>query len=314
MEPIEADGSAGQRRRPSVSVAYALSAYFIWGLSPLYWKTLKLIPSLEITCHRIVWSLAFLIPVVLLGGRRKELIRVLTNPGTMMILLTTALLVGGNWLLYIWAVNNEHVLQASLGYYINPLVSISLGIIFLRERMSRLQGLAVVLACGGVVYLTLHYGQFPTVSLLLAFSFGFYGLIRKVAPVSALTGLTVESLILTLPALVYLAHLSRSGKGAFGQQGITTDLLLVGACLVTALPLLLFTMAARRLNLSTMGFLQYIAPTCMFFLGVFLYHEPFTLQHAVTFLLIWTALAIYSADSLAAYRRSPGLTDTRRKI
>lgn len=291
-------------KQSSTGVVYGVSAYLIWGLSPVYWKVLQSIPALEIICHRIVWSFAFLIPVVLLGGRRSELGQVLMRPKTLLVLLTTSLLVGGNWLVYIWAVNNERVLQASLGYYINPLVNVFLGIVFLRERMRLLQGVAVVLASVGVLYSTLQYGEFPAISLVLAFSFGFYGLIRKVAPVSAITGLTVETLILTIPALIYLVLLTVSGSGAFGQKGITTDLFLVGTALVTAIPLLLFTLGARRLPLSTMGFLQYIAPTCIFFQGVFLYHEPFTRAQAVTFVLIWAALAIYSADSFLFYRRS----------
>jgi len=304
METAEKNGPVGQLQRSTAGALFGSSAYLIWGLSPLFWKVLQTIPALELICHRIVWSFAFLIPFVLfLGKRRNELKQILVRPKTLVILLITSLLVGSNWLVYVWAVNNDRVLEASLGFYINPLVNVFLGMVFLRERMRLLQGLAVVLACGGVVFLTLEYGEFPTASLYLAFTFGVYGLIRKVAPVSAITGLTVEALILTLPALVYLGYLSASGAGAFGQKGISTNLFLMGTALVTAPPLLLFTLAAQRLALSTMGFLQYIAPTCMFFLGICLYHEPFTRAQVAIFLLIWTALAIYSADSILVYRK-----------
>ncbi len=305
METAEKSSLMAQRQRSTTGALFGSSAYLIWGLSPLFWKVLQTIPALELICHRIVWSFAFLIPFVLFFGKqRNEFKQIFVRPKTLVILLITSLLVGSNWLVYVWAVNNDRVLEASLGFYINPLVNVFLGMVFLRERMRLLQGLAVALACGGVFFLTLDYGEVPTVSLYLAFTFGVYGLIRKVAPVSAITGLTVEALILTLPALVYLVYLSASGAGAFGQKGISTDLFLMGTALVTAPPLLLFTLGAQRLALSTMGFLQYIAPTCMFFLGIFLYHEPFTRVQVAIFLLIWTALAIYSADSLLVYRKS----------
>lgn len=279
-------------------------SHLIWGLSPVYWKVLQSVPALEIICHRIIWSFALIIPVTLFGGHRKELWQVLRRPRILLILLTTSFLMGGNWLIYIWAVNNGRVLQASLGYFICPLVSIFLGIVFLRERVRFLQGVAIVLASVAVLYLTFQYGEFPTISLFLAFSFGTYGLIRKVAPVSAITGLTVETLILTIPALTYLIYLATIGLGIFGHKGTTIDLFLMGTALVTAIPLLLFTLGARRLPLSTMGFLQYVAPTCIFLLGIFFYHEPLTRQQAVTFMFIWTALAIYSVDSFLFYRKS----------
>jgi chloramphenicol-sensitive protein RarD len=304
METRETIDLAGERQRSTAGVLFGTSAFLIWGLSPLFWKLLQSIPALELICHRIVWSFVFLIPLVLFSGKqRNELKQILAHPKTLVILLITSLLVGSNWLVYVWAINNDRVLEASLGFYINPLISVFLGMLFLKERMRFLQGLSVALACGGVLFLTLEHGEFPTVALFLAFTFGVYGLIRKVAPVSAITGLIVEALILTLPALIYLGHLSTSGAGVFGQKGISTDLLLMTTALVTAPPLLFFTLGAQRLALSTMGFLQYIAPTCMFFLGVYLYHEPFTRVQVVIFLLIWTALAIYSTDSFLFYRK-----------
>ena len=218
MERVEKSGLVGQRQRSTAGALFGSSAYLIWGLSPLFWRVLQTIPALELICHRIVWSFAFLIPFVLFSGKqRNELKQIFMRPKTLVILLITSLLVGSNWLVYVWAVNNDRVLEASLGFYINPLVNVFLGMVFLGERMRLLQGLAVTLACGRVLFLTLEYGKVPTVSLYLAFTFGVYGLIRKVAPVTAITGLTVEALILTLPALVYLGYLGASGAGAERQ-------------------------------------------------------------------------------------------------
>jgi chloramphenicol-sensitive protein RarD len=215
----------------------------------------------------------------------------------------TTLIVGGNWFLFIWAINSGHILQTSLGYYIAPLVNVLLGVVFLKERLRRPQLAAVVLAAAGVGYLTLSYGQFPWVSLTLAVSFGLYGLIRKVAPVGALAGLTIETMLLSIPATAYLVYLDHTGRGAFLNAGLSTTLLLMGAALVTGLPLLLFTMGARRLRLSTLGFLQYIAPSCTFLLAVFIYREPIVPAQLFTFGMIWTALAIYSYDSVLYHGR-----------
>ncbi|MGD9061443.1 MAG: EamA family transporter RarD, partial [Desulfobacterales bacterium] len=185
-------------------VIYAISAFLIWGISPIYWKALRSVPALEIILHRIVWSFFLLVPLIIIMRRWQEFIAVFKNLRTLLILLFTALIVGGNWLLYIWAVNSDHLLQASLGYYINPLVNVVLGMVFLKERLRAPQILAVVMATAGVLYLTLYYGEFPWIALTLAVSFGFYGLIRKVAPVGAVVGLTVETLLLSIPALIYL--------------------------------------------------------------------------------------------------------------
>jgi len=218
------------------------------------------------------------------------------------MLLFTALIVGGNWLLYIWAVNHDRLLQASLGYYINPLVNVVLGVVFLKERLRRPQIVAVVLAAAAVIYLTVYYGEFPWIALTLGVTFGLYGLIRKIAPVGSLVGLTVETLLLSIPALGYLFYLDSHGQGSIFRVGLKTDLMLMGCALVTAIPLLFFTLGARRLYLSTVGLLQYIAPSCMFILAVFLFREPFSSTQVVTFILIWTALAIYSTDSVRYYR------------
>lgn len=283
-------------------VVYAASAFLIWGISPVYWKALRPVPALEIILHRIVWSFFFLVPLIIIMQRWEELIGVFKNRRTLLILLVTALIVGVNWLLYIWAVNHDYLLQASLGYYINPLVNVVLGMTFLKERLRRPQIVSVLLALAGVLYLTISYGEFPWIALTLALSFGLYGLIRKVAPVGALVGLTVETLLLSIPALMYLFYLDSRGVGFIFRVSLKLTLLLMGCALVTAIPLLFFTLGARRLYLSTLGLLQYIAPSCMFILAVFLFHEPFSSAQVVTFIFIWTALAIYSSDSVYHYR------------
>jgi chloramphenicol-sensitive protein RarD len=286
------------------AVVSAASAFLIWGISPIYWKALRPVPALEIILHRMVWSFFFLVPLVIIMRRWQEFKDTLKNYRTLLILLFTALIVGGNWLLYIWAVNADHLLQASLGYYINPLVNVLLGMVFLKERLRPPQIVAVLLAAAGVLYLTVYYGEFPWIALILAVSFGIYGLIRKIAPVGSLVGLTVETLLLSIPALVYLFYLDSHGAGSFLRVSLKVDLMLMGCAVATAMPLLFFTLGARRLYLSTVGFLQYIAPSCMFVLAVFLFREPFSKAQVVTFIFIWTALAIYSTDSVWYYKRA----------
>lgn len=292
------------KNESAAGAAFGASAFLIWGLSPLYWKMLQSIPALEIIMHRIVWSFVFLLPIVLLQKRGREMLRIFSEPATLFMLLCTSLFIALNWLIYIWAVNHGHVLQASLGYYINPLVNVLLGMIFLKEQLRPFQKLAVLLAGAGVLCLTLYYGKFPWIALTLAFSFGIYGLIRKMASVGSLTGLTVETLLLSVPAVIYLGSLKIKHTGAFLEMGFRTDLFLMGAALVTALPLLLFTIGTRRLHLSTVGFLQYIAPSCMFLLGIFVYGETFSNIQLLTFCLIWSALILYSADSLLFYKKN----------
>ena len=299
---MESSSSIHPSSEKTWGAMYAAAAFLIWGISPIYWKALRAVPALEIILHRMVWSFFFLVPLIIILRRWQEFIDVLKNRRTLLILLVTALIVGGNWLLYIWAVNNDYLLQASLGYYINPLVNVVLGMVFLRERLRQPQILSVLLAFAGVLYLTVSYGEFPWIALLLALSFGFYGLIRKVAPVGSLVGLTVETLLLSIPALVYLFYLDSRGVGSIFRVSLKLTLLLMGCALVTAIPLLFFTLGARRLYLSTLGLLQYIAPSCMFILAVFIFHEPFSSAQVVTFIFIWTALVIYSSDSLRYHR------------
>jgi chloramphenicol-sensitive protein RarD len=285
-------------------VVSAASAFLIWGISPIYWKALQTVPALEVISHRTVWSFFFLVPLIIILRRWQELIKAIKDYRTFLTLLFTALIVGGNWFLYIWAINNNYLLQASLGYYINPLVNVVLGMVFFKERLRPQQILAVSLATAGVLYLTIYYGGFPWIALTLALSFGLYGLIRKMAPVGSLVGLAVETLLLSIPALVYLFYLDSRGSGSIFRVSLKLDLLLIGCSVITATPLLFFTLGARRLYLSTLGLLQYIAPSCMFILAVFLFHEPFSSAQVVTFILIWAALAIYSKDSLRYYHDS----------
>lgn len=288
--------------QPLGGLACALTAYLIWGLSPVYFKSLAAVPAFEILTHRMIWSFAVLLPLTVWLKRWGAFVAALKNRRTLAVLLASTTLVGFNWFLFIWAINSDRILQASLGYYINPLVNILLGTLFLRERLRPLQVGAVGLAGAGVLYLTVHQGAFPWVALGLAFSFAFYALIRKTAPVEALEGLLTETMLLSMPAAAYLYYLDRQGIGAIFRIGTKTDLMLMGTALVTAVPLLLFTMGARRLHLTTIGFLQYLAPSCTFLLALFVYHEPFSAAQGWTFALIWTALALFSTDAFRHHR------------
>lgn len=290
-------------KRTVSGVAFGGAAFLIWGISPLYWKALGSVPAVEIVLHRIVWSFLFLIPLVLIRKKWPAFTATLKNRRVMLTLLASALLVSCNWLIYIWAINAGHLLQASLGYYINPLVNVFLGMVFLKERLRRSQAFAVLLAALGVLYLTFFLGQFPWIALSLAFSFGLYGLIHKTMSVGSLVGLTIETLMLALPALIILVYLGQQALGVFSNQGVGIDLMLMASSVLTAVPLLFFSFGTRRLQLSTVGILQYIGPSCMFFMAVFLFDEPFFKAQVISFLMIWTALAIYSTDSVRHYNR-----------
>jgi chloramphenicol-sensitive protein RarD len=282
----------------------AASAFLIWGLSPAYWKILSSVPVLEVVLHRIVWSFFFLLPIVAMEKNRGQFMSALRNPRILLIMVCTAVLISVNWLIFIWSVISGHVLQASLGYFINPLLNVVMGMVFLRERLRRAQVVAVILAGTGVVYLTVSLGQFPWIAFSLAFLFGSYGLIRKVAPVSALAGLSIETLLLFPPAAGWLAYLYATDRGALLHMGYGIDISLMASALVTAFPLLLFTAGARLLRLSTLGLMQYIVPSCYFLFAVLVYREPVSAAQIITFFFIWTALAIYSADSALLYRKN----------
>ena len=300
---LENSDVIGSRSETVLGVFYAGSGFLIWGLSPIYWKNLIAVPALEIIMHRIVWSFIFLVCFILLQKRWNDFVIVLKNGRLLLTLFATAIFIFVNWYLYIWAVNNNYLLQASLGYYINPLVNVVLGMLFLRERLRRPQVIAVLMATTGVLYLTFFYGEFPWIALALALSFGLYGLIRKVAPVGSLVGLAVETMFLSLPAVVYLFYLDSIGVGSIFRVSFKLDLLLIGCAPVTAAPLLLFTLGTKRLYLSTVGLMQYIAPSGMFLLAIFFYGEPFSKAQIWTFVMIWTALIIYSTDSVIYFRR-----------
>lgn len=279
-------------------VLAAVVAYTLWGILPVYWKALQAVPALEILAHRTVWSLAFVL--LLLAVRRQwDWVRqARQKPGMLLVFGLTTCLLGANWFTYIWAVNSGHVVDSSLGYFINPLLSVALGVVFLKERLRLGQGVAIAFALAGVVFLTVAYGAFPWIALTLAGTFGFYGLLRKTAPLGSLEGLTLETALLSIPTGAYLLFLASAGKGSFGHAGPETTLLLVGAGVVTAFPLLMFAYAARSVSLATVGILQYIAPTLQFLLGVLVYGEPFSLERLIGFAAIWVALAIYSTEGV----------------
>ncbi len=274
-------------------VVYAGSCYIAWGLLPVFWKALHTVPAFEIVAHRIVWSL--LVVLVLLAYRRKWrwLGAALHNRRIMLTYTTSACMLTVNWLLYIWAVNAGYVIETSLGYFINPLVSVFLGVLFLRERLRLGQVLALAVACCGVGYLTLSYGRIPWIALTIAGSFGIYGLLRKTAPLASLEGLTLETLLLFLPALAYLGYLTGVGQAALGHAPLLTNVLLVSAGVVTAIPLLLFAAGAKLISMTTLGILQFVNPTLQFFLGVFVYHEALSSSQLVGFAFIWAALVLY---------------------
>lgn len=301
-------------REAGVGVIYALLAYGLWGFSPIYFKAIHYVPALDVLGHRVIWSALLL--AALLGLRRRlgEMFELLRDFARLRWLLVSALLISANWGVYIYSVQSGRILEASLGYYINPLVSVFLGMLFLKETLRPWQWVAIALAAAGTLNMVFSLGVVPWLSLFLAFSFGFYGLVRKAAPVPPLLGLFVETLLVAPVALAYLGWLNARGQGAFGSVDLYTDLMLASASLVTALPLLWFTNAAKRLRLSTVGMFQYIAPTVQFFLAVFAYGEIFTTAHAVTFGLIWFALSLYTFDVVRVQRRSWAWRRTERTV
>jgi chloramphenicol-sensitive protein RarD len=283
-------------------VAYAATAYLIWGLFPIYFHALAGVSALEILAHRIVWSCAFLLVVITLARRWGGVLSRLRAPGTMPRLAASAVSISANWLVYIWAVNAGRVLEASLGYFVNPLVTVLLGVVFLRETLTRRQRVAVGLAAAGVLSLVLRAGHVPWVALALAFSFGVYGLIRKRVAVDALGGLLGEVGLLFPLAFAYLVFLAVTGAAHFGA-GARWSLLLSASGVVTAVPLLMFAVGVRRLTLSTVGLLQYLNPTMQLAIAVFAFGEPFSTSHALAFALIWASLALYSSELFQLVRR-----------
>jgi chloramphenicol-sensitive protein RarD len=245
-------------------VLYGIGAYLLWGFFPIYWKLLHGINAFQLISHRIIWSFVLLMLVILVTRQFADF-RAVAKSKNLWVYLFAALLIGINWTLYVWAVNKDYIVETSLGYFINPLISVLLGIVFLRERLRLGQWIPVILAALGVTYLTFVYGRLPYIALALAFSFGLYGFVKKLSPLGSLYGLTVETGILFLPAVGYLLFADANGNGAFLHTGLRADLLMVGAGVVTTVPLLLFASAARSVPLWFVGLLQYIAPTLQFF-------------------------------------------------
>jgi chloramphenicol-sensitive protein RarD len=279
-----------------------IAAYALWGFFPIYWKLLHQVPALQVIGHRIGWSFILLIAFILLTKQWKDFRSAALTPKTLAIYSIAGVLLTVNWLVYVWGVNAGFIVETSLGYFINPLLSVLLGVIFLRERLRPVQWIPVALAATGVIYLTLAYGRLPWIALTLAFSFGFYGFVKKLAPLGSLYGLTLETGIVFPVALIYLAFVEFSGAGAFLHDGALIDALLIGAGLVTTIPLLMFAAAAKQIPLTVLGILQYIAPTLQFLIGVFVYHELFGESRLIGFGLVWLALVIFWVESYLAKR------------
>ncbi|BEN56897.1 chloramphenicol resistance permease RarD [Serratia marcescens] len=284
-------------------IFFALAAYFMWGIAPAYFKLIQQVPADEILTHRIIWSFFFMLTLITLGRNWPKVRAACQNRKRLLLLAVTALLIGGNWLLFIWAVNNHHMLEASLGYFINPLVNVLLGMLFLGERFRRMQWVAVALAFTGVLVQLWQFGSLPIIGLGLAFSFAFYGLLRKKIAIDAQTGMLIETLWLLPVAAAYLFLFADSPTSHLSANPWSLNLLLVAAGIVTTVPLLCFTAAATRLRLSTLGFFQYLGPTLMFLLAVTFYGETVGQDKLVTFGFIWAALILFTLDALYTQRK-----------
>lgn len=285
-------------------VLYGVTAYLMWGFFPIYFKALQIVPSLQIMFHRVVWSFLFVFVLILLRRDWTRFRDSIAKPRILLVYLISASMLATNWLIYIYGINSGQIVETSLGYFINPLLSVALGVILLRERLRAMQWVPVGLVALAVLYLTLQYGSLPWIALALAFSFGMYGLIKKIAPLGSLHGLSLETGILFIPAVLYLLYAESQAIGSFGNLGWDITLLLAFSGVITALPLLLFARSARMIPLTLLGILQYIAPTVQFLLGIFLYQEPFTLTRLVGFAIIWLALLIFTLEGIYHQRKS----------
>jgi chloramphenicol-sensitive protein RarD len=296
--------SSSEQKEQARGVLYAVGAYCCWGLFPLYWKPLHQVLPLEILCHRIFWSAVLLL--VVLGYRRQWswLAPFIREPRKLALFMVSSLCLSLNWLLYIWAVNSGHIVESSLGYFINPLVNVLLGRVVLGERLGAMQKCAVGLAAIGVLWMTIQLGTLPWIALGLALSFGLYGLMRKQAPLPSLEGLALETFLLAPLALAALVLFQLRGQSDFGHGGNVQTIMLIGAGVVTAVPLLLFANGARRLKLATLGLIQYISPTLQLLLGVLIYHEAFDSARAIGFAFIWAGLVVYTLSSVRSLLRS----------
>lgn len=285
-------------------ILYGIAAYLLWGIFPIYWKLISNVAPFEILLNRIVWSFVFLL-IILYLQRNWSWIKLLrSNRKLRLVSILAALLLAVNWFTYIWGVNNGFIVETSLGYFINPLVSVLLGVVVLRERLRPLQITAVLIAGLGVLYLTIGYNSLPWIALVLAFTFGFYGLIKKQTPLGSVVSLSTEMTVLFLPALIGLFATHFSGHSTAQGSDFRTYFLLVASGIVTTVPLILFALAAHKIPLTTIGFLQYIAPTMQFLIGVFIYNEDFGTVRIIGFSIIWFALCIYTFDNIRNRERN----------
>jgi len=282
---------------------YALSAFGLWGFMPIYFKQMGFISAEGLLAHRVLWSCLFTLLLIILWRRLPLIIEAIRKSKILVTLTMSSLIIGSNWLIFIWAIQNNHMLDASLGYYINPILNIALGMIFLKERLRRLQWLAVILAFTGVMIQVVAFKQVPVVAISLALTFSIYGLIRKKAPVDAQVGLFLETLILLIPAVLYMMFIDTTSTPDSGLS-LQQLLLLLLAGPVTSIPLMLFTAASQRLKYSTMGFFQYIGPSIMFLVAIFIYQEPLRLSQIITFCFIWLALILLSVEVIVNSRKT----------
>ena len=284
-------------------ILYGVLAYTVWGVLPLYWKLLHVVPALEILSHRIIWSFVFVSLILCYTRGWQRVVTVIRDTKNLIYLFLCGFLISSNWFTYIWAVNSGYVIEASMGYYINPLVVFLLGVLILKEKLTHWQVLAIGLAAAGVMVMTIHYGRFPWIALTLAVTFAFYGLSKKLIQVDSLTGIALETAVVTPIALIYIINRQIHGIGAIGSIPLPATLILFGAGIVTATPLLWFAIGAKRVRFTVLGFLQYIAPTISLLAGVFIIKEKFTPTHLVSFTLIWLGLLIFIVFNLYSARK-----------
>ncbi|MDQ6655694.1 MAG: EamA family transporter RarD [Verrucomicrobiota bacterium] len=312
MPPPAPEPTAAQQERRALIAGIA--AFGFWGIIPVFWKFLRAVAASEILAHRFVWTTAFLVCLLTWQRRWPEVAAAARSRRTILYCLASGTAISCNWLMFIWAVNANRVLETSLGYFMTPLVNVLFGAVFLRERLTRAQFAAVVLATLGVLNLTFGYGRFPWIALGLCISWGFYGLLRKASRTAAIPGLFFETTLLLPVAVAYLVVLQTRGAIFFGPAHAGLSAVLISSGVITGAPLVWFGVAARHLRLSTIGFLQYLAPSGTFFLGVFLYHEPFTRAHLLTFTLIWIALAIFTTEAIRLWRAQRGADAIARSV
>ncbi|EQC33931.1 RarD protein [Saprolegnia diclina VS20] len=280
----------------NTGILYCVTAYVVWGVLPIYWKQLEVVPADQLALHRIVWSFVFLLIVLAIKGEFTALRQEARGWRVFAVYTVSSVVILANWMTYIWAVNAGYIVQTSLGYFITPLINVIIGVVVFKEKLRLWQWLAIGAAFAGVLVVAIAYGKFPWVALTLAVSFSIYGVLKKQAPLNALHGMTVETGILFVPAVIYLSVVQAQGNGAFLHVSTTANILLAGAGIVTVIPLLLYASAAQKIPFSLLGMLQYIAPSLMFIMGVAVYNEDFSLVKLIGFVLVWVALAVYSVE------------------